>query len=114
MILQSLAVDAEEFAARTGWEAKPEGLCKGSACVPAPDVRLEGGKLSVPVLAERLQMPLVTDDALGIHALGPESGGRALTTATAPNLELPDANGNPFQLSSLLGRKVLLVAWASW
>ncbi len=38
MILQSLAVDAEEFAARTGWEAKPEGLCKGSVCVPAPDV----------------------------------------------------------------------------
>ena len=34
--------------------------------------------------------------------------------AVAPELELPDADGNPFHLSSLLGQKVLLVAWASW
>ena len=25
-----------------------------------------------------------------------------------------DKDGNPFKLSSLLGQKVLLVAWASW
>jgi peroxiredoxin len=37
-----------------------------------------------------------------------------LTTATAPDLVLPDADGNPFHLSSLRGQKVLLVAWASW
>jgi peroxiredoxin len=37
-----------------------------------------------------------------------------LTTAVAPELELPDADGNPFRLSSLRGQKVLLVAWASW
>ena len=44
----------------------------------------------------------------------PESGGRALTTAEAPDLVLPDRHGRPFALSSLRGRKVLLVAWASW
>ena len=61
-------------------------------------------------------MPLVADDAHGIWALGPETAvtGRALTTAVAPELELPDADGNPFRLSSLRGQKVLLVAWASW
>jgi peroxiredoxin len=37
-----------------------------------------------------------------------------LTTAVAPDLELPDKDGNPFKLSSLHGRKVLLIAWASW
>ena len=49
-------------------------------------------------------------------ALGPETAvtGRALTTAVAPELELPDADGNPFKLSSLRGKKVVLIAWASW
>lgn len=114
MILDSLAISPEAFAARTGWEAKPEGLCKGDLCVPAPDARLPNGDLSVEVLSAKLAMPLVTDSARGLHALGPESGGRALTTATVPDIELPDADGNPFKLSSLEGRKVLLVAWASW
>ena len=68
------------------------------------------------VLAERLGMPLVADAAHGVWALGPETAvtGRALTTAVAPELVLPDADGNPFRLSSLRGQKVLLVAWASW
>ena len=114
MILDSLAVNAEMFAERTGWESKPEGLCKGDACVPAANAVLDDGSLSVPVLADRLRMPLISDDANGIHVLGPESGGRALTTAAVPDIELMDLDGNPFQLNSLHGKKVLLVAWASW
>jgi hypothetical protein len=58
--------------------------------------------------------PLLHDDVTGTWVLGPEGGGRALTTAVAPELVLPDLDGNPFRLSSLHGRKVLLVAWASW
>ena len=59
-------------------------------------------------------MPLVHDEAAGLWSLGPESGGKALTTATAPDFELPDRHGQPFRLSSLRGRKVLLLTWASW
>jgi hypothetical protein len=59
-------------------------------------------------------MPLVRDERRPLWALGAEAGGRALVTATAPDLELPDASGAPFRLSSLRGQKVLLVAWASW
>jgi hypothetical protein len=114
VILDSLRVDAATFAARTGWDAKPEGLCKGDMCVPAPDATRGDGALDVTVLADRLRMPLVHDEEHGLWALGPESGGQALTSATAPELTLPDADGNPFRLSSLHGRKVLLVAWASW
>lgn len=114
MILDSLSVDADVFAERTGWESKTEGLCKGAACVPASNAVLDDGSLSVPVLADRLRMPLISDDAHGIHVLGPESGGRALTTAAVPDIDLMDVDGNPFQLNSLHGKKVLLVAWASW
>ncbi len=117
MILNELAVDPAAFAARTGWTLKPEGACKGDVCVPMPDdVRGADGRLDARRLSERLGMPLVSDEAHGVWALGPDTagGGRVLADARAPELELPDADGNPFKLSSLLGQKVLLVAWASW
>jgi len=106
--------DAATFAQRTGWVVKREGLCKGVMCVPAPGADLGGGRVDLDVIAERLRMPLVHDEEHGLWALGPESGGRALTTAELPDLELGDVDGNPFRLSALHGRKVLLVAWASW
>ena len=114
MILTSLDIDPEELERRTGWSIRPEGACKGDTCVPLPDEAVTRGRVSVPHVAERLRMPLLRDETHGLWALGPESGGRALTTAVAPDLVLPDRHGRPFALSSLRGRKVLLVAWASW
>ena len=104
---------AVDFEAATGWTAKPEGMCKGAVCVPASGA-VTDGTIDVAALSARLGMALVEDAGHGVWALGPESGGRALTTAVAPELELPDADGNPFKLSAMHGRKVLLVAWASW
>jgi hypothetical protein len=117
MLLTGLTVDPVEFSARTGWDVKPEGACKGEVCVPLPDTaRTDGGRLDVAVLAERLGMPLVRHADTDLWALGPETAvnGRALTTAVAPDLVLPDASGAEFSLSSLRGRKVVMVAWASW
>ena len=116
MILTSLTVDPTEFERATGWAIKPEGACKGPVCVPLPATAKadDDAQLDVQVLAERLGMPLVHDDAVGLWAMGPEAGGRALTTAEAPELNLPDWRGSEFRLSSLRGQKVLLVAWASW
>ena len=117
MLLRGPAVPVDEFSARTGWEVKREGACKGEVCVPLPDeVRTADGRIDVRVIGERLGMPLVADDAHGLLALGPETAvtGRALTTAVAPDLDLTDIDGAPFRLSSLRGEKVLVVAWASW
>ena len=116
MLLTNLIVDHGEFTARTGWSVKPEGACKAEVCVPLPDnVRVDGG-LDVQVLADRLGMPLVRHAADDLWSLGPETAvtGRALTSAVAPDLTLPDVNGQPFTLSSLRGQKVVMVAWASW
>jgi hypothetical protein len=117
VILTDVIVDPAAFEAGTGWAIKPEGACKAERCVPLPPAaRTADGRVDVPVVAERLGMPLVTDRERGLCALGPDTAitGRALTTAVAPELELPDAAGNRFKLSSLHGQKVLLVAWSSW
>ncbi len=112
MILNTLLLDSDEVERRTGWSIKPEGACKGDRCVPLPG-RVQS-QVDVRMLAERLNMPLIHDAATGLWCLGPEAGGRALASAVAPELILPDLNGREWSLSSLRGAKVLLVAWASW
>jgi hypothetical protein len=117
VILSEFAVEPAAFEAGTGWAIKPEGACKAEVCVPLPaTARTADGRVDVTVVAERLGMPLVADRDRDLWALGPETAptGRALTTAVAPDLELPDAEGRPFRLSSLRGKKVVLIAWASW
>jgi hypothetical protein len=117
MLLTELEVEPAAFEARTGWALKPQGACKADVCVPLPnEARRPDGRLDMNIVAERLGMPLVHDAEHGLWAAGPETAvtGRALTTAEAPDLVLPDADGRPFRLSSLRGQKVVMVAWASW
>jgi hypothetical protein len=111
VILERLDITPEELHERTGWEIRPEGACKADRCVPLPN---GGDRIDVRVLAERLDMALVEDERHGLWALGPESGGRVLLSAELPEITLPDRDGNLFSLSALHGKKVLLVAWASW
>lgn len=117
MILTDLEIGADEFATRTGWSIQPEGACTADLCVPLPATAVpRPGTVDVEVVAGVLGMPLARDDERGLVAVGPETAltGRALTTARAPELELPDVDGNAFRLSSLRGQKVMLLAWASW
>ncbi len=116
MILQTLdAIDPDVFAERTGWHAKPEGMCRGEVCVPAPGSLRADGTLDVAVAAGRLGMPMVHDETHGVWAIGPATtNGHALTTAIAADPVLATRDGQPFRLSSLHGRKVLLVAWSSY
>ena len=113
MILTSLDVDSGELERRTGWAIKPQGACKDVRCVPLPD-RLPDGRVDARVLSERLGMPLVHDEEAGLYALGPESGGRALTSAEVTDFTLPDWQDGELTLSELRGQKVLLICWASW
>jgi hypothetical protein len=111
VILDSLDVTPEQFAAGTGWVIKPEGACKAEVCVPLD--RSQG--FDVVATAERLRMAVVHDEQAGLWSLGPESlGDRALISAEAPELVLDDIDGGVFRLSSLRGQKVVLVAWAPY
>ena len=115
MLLEQRRVPVDEFETGTGWSLKPQGACRGDVCVPLPADSVRDGEVDVAVVAERLGMPLVEDAGAGLWALGPETlSGHALPSAEAPELVLPDLDGDEFRLSSLRGQKVVIVAWAPY
>jgi hypothetical protein len=114
VILNSLDLTAAELEGHTGWELKPEGLCKDDRCVPFADGPSTDGHVDMRAVAAALGMPLVHDEGHDLWALGPESGRRVLESAELPAIVLPDVDGRPFDLASLRGEKVLIAAWASW
>ena len=114
MLLTTDEIGLDEFERGTGWALRPEGACRGDVCVPLSGGGDFGNSVRVADVAEQLGMPIVrhSDD---LAALGPATfGGQALATVTAPELILPDVDGNLFDLRSLLGKKVVLVAWSPY
>lgn len=112
MIFTSPTITSDELAEATGWKVEPHGACKGEACVPLTG--MDPDALELTELSRRLRMPLAHDGEHGLWALGPEMDGQAIADVKAPDIELPDRDGKPFKLSSLRGKKVVMVAWASW
>ena len=113
MLLRSLHIPKHEFEAGTGWTLKPEGACRGQVCIPLSQPA--GDMIDVASVARDMAMPLVASEEHRMWSLGPATiGSRALASAEAPDLKLPDLDGNLFSLSSLRGQKVLLYAWAPY
>lgn len=122
---ESLWLAPDDLARATGWEWKPEGLCRGSACVPVPrgDAAREwtrdterGPSVSLTRLARHLGLPMVASPEHGVWAVGEtaEDVGERLHSLEAPDFTLPDLDGRLHTLSDHRGRKVFLLAWASW
>jgi hypothetical protein len=111
------AISAECLEETLGWELKPEGLCQGHVCIPVDrgDLVREDG-LDLRVLADALQRPFVADERHAVASLGAShhDRGEALASLDAPDFTLPDLDGNLHSLSDHRGKKVLLVAYASW
>ena len=101
-----------------GWELHPEGLCRDGLCIPVPDAgALEAnGRIDLAVLARTIDRPLAVDRDERAAYLGVSASdrGRALRSLIAPDFTLPDLAGRPHRLSDHRGKKVLLVAYASW
>jgi hypothetical protein len=116
MVTDRLDLTVDEFEQLTGWAIKPEGACRDDVCVPLPPLDADAeGRINTSVVADQLGMPVAHDEAHGLWALGPRSGDRrVLENARMPDLVLPDFDGNAFDLATLRGRKVVLIAWASW
>lgn len=114
MIVESLVIPRREFEVGTGWDIKPEGACRGEICIPLIDPPSDD-VVDVASIAGQMGLPLVSDEKHPVWAVGPAPArGRSLVTAEAPELVLPDLDGNEFELSSLRGQKVLMVAWSPY
>jgi hypothetical protein len=111
LLLEQPRLELAEFEQRSGWHVRPEGLCRDDVCIPLASDALDGNILDITKVTG---MPVVHDAEVGLWALGPPASGQALASAVAPRLVLPDLDGRPFDLASLHGSKVLLLAWASW
>jgi hypothetical protein len=108
----------------SGWELKPEGLCRDEVCVPVPPseaatlLREAGGErwVDLDAFARHVGLPYARDRRRNIWSFGPPAyerqghGG----TGPAPDFTLPDFDGRPRSLSDFRGTKVFLVTWASW
>jgi len=110
-------VESADVERATGWLRKPEGLCRGEVCVPVRDGGLEvDGRIDLVAFAAALRRPLALDTGESAAFLGTSSADRAgqLSSLQAPDFTLPDLLGVPHSLSDHRGKKVLLVAFASW
>ena len=113
-----IQIPADDVRNALGWELKPEGLCRGEVCVPVADASslstAEG--IDLQALAEATARPLAVDAAQGVAVLGTALADRAaqLESLEAPDFSLPDLNGTLHSLSDHRGKKVLLIAYASW
>jgi hypothetical protein len=113
MLTDKRQIPTATFEKETGWQIKPEGACKGDVCIPL--AQPPGKTLDVVETAHAMGLPVAEDKEHGLIAIGPESvGNRALTSAAMPEIELPDLNGDPFKLSSLIGQKIVVYAWAPY
>ena len=101
-----------------GWEIHDGLLCNDAMCIPLADAsaltRDDGVDLAA--FAAALDRAVAVDVAERAAFLGGSAGERAqaLASQQAPDFTLPDLAGRPHTLSEHRGRKVLLVAWASW
>jgi hypothetical protein len=118
---ESLRLSPAALRTALGFELKPEGLCKDQLCVPLRDrpggaqlVTADGVDLSE--LAALLDRPLALDREEGAAYVGVSSEARStqLDSLDAPDFRLPDLDGKLHALSDYRGRKVFLLAWASW
>ena len=101
-----------------GWELHEGTLCNDAMCVPLPagSSLASGGPLDLAEVARVLDRPLAVDVAEGAAYLGASARERAeaLSSLLAPDFTLPDLEGRLHSLSEHRGKKVLLVAYASW
>jgi peroxiredoxin len=110
-----LLVPVADLPAATGWELKPEGLCRGDVCIPAKGIE-DDGHVDVAALGAALGRVVAVDASEAIAVLGgsPSARDASLDGLEAPDATLADLDGNPVRLSELGSGKKVLVAWASW
>jgi hypothetical protein len=115
---ERVLLDAAAVKAGLGWEVHDGLLCDDSMCIPLEDESavVREGAIDLAGLAAAMDRALAVDLDERAAFLGGSARerGQALASQFAPDFSLPDLAGRRHSLSEQRGRKVLLVAWASW
>jgi hypothetical protein len=121
---EALWLPLAELTASSGWELKPEGVCKDEICVPVADsrrrqlLREESAEtwFNLTEFARMIDQPFAHDDKRAVWYFGPPGWEwkSRLSSRVAPDFTLPDLAGRVHTLSELRGKKVFLLFWASW
>jgi hypothetical protein len=107
----------------SGFELKPQGVCRAELCFPVPKARQQefvrkepgGTWFNLTAFAQLVHQPVAHDQGLATWYFGLRSDQRqGLASLRAPNFTLPDIDGKMHSLSDFRGKKVFLVTWASW
>ncbi len=117
----------------TGFEVKPQGVCRKELCFPlpkdkrsdflakAPSVQNAAGRetltwFNLSAFARMIHQAVAYDAPHRTWYIGPRPDvqNAYLSSLDAPNFTLPDMNGKQHSLSDFRGKKVLLITWASW
>jgi hypothetical protein len=120
----ALWLKSEDLERVSGWEIKPEGICRAEACIPVPEDQkgtlLRGEEpsleLNLAAFAAYLGLPQARDRSGAVWSFGaaPLSLRSNLAGLQAPDFTLPDVEGHPRSLSDFRGRKVFMLLWSSW
>ena len=115
---ERVAIEPASLERALGWKLRPEGLCRGAVCVPVRDraALVVSDGIDLAGFAAALGRPLALDVAERAAALGTAASERRarLLSLEAPDFTLPDLTGRLHSLSDHRGKKVLLIAYASW
>jgi peroxiredoxin len=115
---ERVLVDPTTLSGATGWTLKPEGLCRGSVCVPTamwPELVVDG-RIDLAMFARLTDQVVAIDPTERVAALGPNARQRTteMTSLQAPDFTVDTIDGESVSLGDFAGRKKLLVAFSSW
>jgi hypothetical protein len=105
-----------------GFKPEPQGFCAGEVCVPIPASsdwqRQQGDRkyYNVTRFADKVSQAVAPDEAHSTWSFGavPMLQSELYPSGIAPDFALSDRDGKTVRLSDFLGKKVLILTWASW
>jgi len=115
---EQVRLDPAALETALGWAVHDGLLCSDAMCIPVADesALVSEGGIDLAAFARTLDRALAVDAAERAALLGASAQERAQALASqhAPDFALPDLDGRVHALSEHRGKKILLVAWASW
>ena len=122
--LDDLWLSSADLERATGWEIKPEGICRDEMCIPVPADRAasmvqdrgDDDWLNLAEFARYMGLPYAHDASGQVWSVGasPQALQTNLAGLEAPDFTLPDIEGRSDSLRNYRGKKVFLLLWSSW